>query len=162
MTCKTKSHFHFFFECFSLFKSKTGETPLYIAAQKGCEQIVQILLEKGKPNVDLAEEVLFSNYFNLWVGDFSFFFFILSIFDVNVKDGRTPLYIAAQKGYDQIVQLLLEKGKPNVDFTSQVILISSYYDILNWKNILFLFFFSLSHYFYFFFFNFSFFSFFLM
>ena len=65
MTCKKKYHFHFFLNVFLFFNVKDGETPLYIAAQKGCEQIVQLLLEKGKPNVDLAEEVLFSNYFGL-------------------------------------------------------------------------------------------------
>ena len=38
---------------------KDGVTPLFIAAQQGHEQIVQILLEKGKANVDLANKVLF-------------------------------------------------------------------------------------------------------
>ena len=33
-------------------------TPLLIAAAKGHEQIIQLLLEKGKANVDLADQVL--------------------------------------------------------------------------------------------------------
>ena len=47
--------FHFF--TFTFFLSKKGKTPLYIAAQNGHEQIVQILLEEGKANVDLANKV---------------------------------------------------------------------------------------------------------
>ena len=39
---------------------KNGATPLFIASQNGHEQIVQILLEKGEPNVDLANKVLLS------------------------------------------------------------------------------------------------------
>ena len=46
---------------------KNGVTPLYIATFKGHEQIVQILLEKGKSNVNSQRKVLYS-------------FFILSLF----------------------------------------------------------------------------------
>ena len=55
-----------------------------------------------------------------------FFFFSLSLiflFFINVKDGRTPLYIAACEGHEQIVQILLEKGKANVDLADEVILL---------------------------------------
>ena len=41
---------------------------------------------------------------------------------LNQKDGTTPLYIAAQNGYEQIVQILLEKGA-NVDLADKVILL---------------------------------------
>ena len=51
--------FLFQFLIFLFFYLKDGATPLYIAAQIGHEQIVQILLEKGKANVNLAIEVLF-------------------------------------------------------------------------------------------------------
>ena len=37
---------------------KDRATPLYIAAQEGHEQVVQILVEKGA-NVDLADKVIF-------------------------------------------------------------------------------------------------------
>ena len=46
-----------------------GTTPLFIAAENGHEQIVQILLEKGEPHVDLANGVILIDYF---------FFFSLS------------------------------------------------------------------------------------
>ena len=99
---------------------KDRVTPLSIAAFKEHEQVVQILLEKGKANVDLATKV-----FLLFVS-FSFsFFFSLSHFSIffNAKDGVTPLFIAAQKGHEQIVQILLETGEPNVDLPTKVILL---------------------------------------
>ena len=109
----TFSFFYFFFN------AKDGRTPLYVAAQEGHEQIVQILLEKGKPNVDLANKVLFCIDCFFFFFTFSFFYFYF----LNVKNGVTPLYIAAEKGHEQIVQLLLEKGEANVDLAKKVILL---------------------------------------
>ena len=114
---------------------KDGTTPLWIASQNGDEQIVQLLLEKGKPNVDLPNLVLL-----LIVFFFLFFFFSVSHFSIflkNVKNGTTPLWIASQKGHEQIVELLLEKGKPNVDLPNVVLLLIVFF---------FFFFFSVSHF----------------
>ena len=114
-------HFHFLIFLF-FFNVKDGTTPLFVAAQYGYEQIVEILLEKGNPNVDLPDQVLL-----LFVFFFFFFFFFsfsfFSIFFFNVKDGVTPLFMAADNGYEQIVQILLEKGKPNVDLATEVIVL---------------------------------------
>ena len=97
------------------FNVKGGLTPLFIAAQNGHEQIVQILLDEGKPNVDLANQVIL-----LIVS----FFFSLSHFSIfflkNVKTGVTPLFMGAQNGHEQIVQLLLEKGA-NIDLATEVL-----------------------------------------
>ena len=47
---------------------------------------------------------------------FLFFFqFLIFLFFLNQKNGTTPLFIATEEGHEQIVQILLEKGKPNVD-----------------------------------------------
>ena len=55
---------------------------------------------------------------------FSFLFhFLIFLFFLNVKNGVTPLFIAAQNGHEQIVQMLLEKGEPNVDLATKVILL---------------------------------------
>ena len=53
------SHFFHLLIFLFFYSRKNGTTPLFIAAFEGHEQIVQILLEKGKANVDLANEVLF-------------------------------------------------------------------------------------------------------
>ena len=81
-------------------------------------------MEKGKPNVDLTTKVFYfvdivSFFF------FSFFSFFYYFFFNVIKEGATPLYIAAQKGHEQIVQILLEKGNPNVNLATQVFLFSS-------------------------------------
>ena len=110
--------FHFVSFFYFFFNVKDGTTPLYIAAQNGHEQIVQILLEKGEPNVDLADQVIL-----LIVSFFFFYFLSLFYFFFNVKDGTTPLYIAACNGHEQIVQILLEKGEPNVDLATEVLLL---------------------------------------
>ena len=130
------SFFHFLI--FLFFKAKEETTALYFATEKGDEQVVQFLLEKGKPNVDLPDKVLL-----LIVSFFFLFFHFLIFLFFNAKDGATPLCIAAQKGDEQIVQLLLEKGKANVDLADQVILLI--------VSFLFLFFFHFSHFFDFFF-----------
>ena len=99
---------NFLFFCFL---KKTGATPLYIAAQNDQDQVIQILLEKGGANVDLARLVYF--YFSLLY----FFFILLFFFFECKKDRTTPLYIAPQNGYEQIVQILLDKEGANVDLT---------------------------------------------
>ena len=165
--------FFFFFSLFSFFyflNVKCGVTPLYIAAENGHKQIVQILMEKGKPNIDLPDQVLLfllifffqflifsiffkskggsnssfyccwkgtwtncSNFigkrrtkcwswnsgFSCWFGFFFFFFSLSQFFDL--QKGATPLFIAAFMGHEQIVELLLEKGKSNVDLAMKVL-----------------------------------------
>ena len=74
-------------------------------------------MEKGNPNVDLPDHVIL-----LIVFFFFFFSFSFSIF-FNVKRGVTPLYVAACEGHEQIVKILLEKGKANVDLPDQVIVL---------------------------------------
>ena len=64
----------------------------------------------------------FSFFSSLTLIFFYFFhFLIFNFFFFNFKEGFTPLHIAVQKGYEQIVQLLLEKGKPNVNLANKVI-----------------------------------------
>ena len=60
--------FSFSFSFLYFFSLKFGATPLYLAVDRGHERIVQILVEKGKANVDLANQVSF--------------FFILILFDL--------------------------------------------------------------------------------
>ena len=97
-------------------------------------------MEKGKANVDLADKVLF--FVNCFSFFFLFFQFLIFLFFFNGKDGVTPLFIAAQEGHEQIVEILLEKGGANVDLADQVILL-----IVSFS--LFFFFFSFSFFYFF-------------
>ena len=108
--------FHFLIFLF-FFYVKDGVTPLLVATAVEHEQIVQILLEKGKANVDLAEQVI------LLIVSFSFFFTFSFFFFLNIKKGATPLLVATAAEHEQIVQILLEKGKANADLAEQVILL---------------------------------------
>ena len=85
-------------------------------------------MEKGNPNVDLANQVLLFIIFFFFFFFFhfldSFFLFSVSHFlFLNVKKGATPLSIAVEKGHEQIVGILLEKGNPNVDLANKVLLL---------------------------------------
>ena len=122
--------FHFFFNL------KDGKTPLFIAAEKGHKQIVQILLDKGGANVDLATRVFFYLFILICVEIlilFSLFFFLFFTFSFfyffYLKNGETPLYFAVKKGDEQIIQSLLERGA-NVDLVDKVLLINSLYFVL--------------------------------
>ena len=52
---------------------------------------------------------------------FFFSFSHFSIFFINVKNGVTPLHMAAEEGHEQIVEIFLEKGRVNVDLADKVI-----------------------------------------
>ena len=71
-----------FFISFSLslfcFQKDYGATPLYVAAQNGHGQIVQLLLEKGKPNINSQRKVLCFFFFFFFF--LSFFFILFSFF----------------------------------------------------------------------------------
>ena len=53
---------------------------------------------------------------------FLFSLSLIFLFFFNVKDGRTPLYIAAQKGHELIIQSLLER-RANVNLPDKVLLL---------------------------------------
>ena len=44
---------------------------------------------------------------------------------INLKNGATPLFVAAGKGYEEIVQILMEKGEVNVNSQKMVFFSSS-------------------------------------
>ena len=94
----TSSLFFYFF-----FNVKNEVTPLCVLLlKKEMNKIVQILLEKGEPNVDLADQVLLLIFFYFFFFFFHFFIFLFFFIHV-VKDGKTPLFLAAQEGHEQIV-----------------------------------------------------------
>ena len=135
--------FSFYISHFQISNVKDGFTPLFIAAEEGHEQIVQILLEKGRANVDLPDKVLFfvsfsfsfSFWFSFLSSFFHFFFFIFYFFCQ--KDGTTPLFVAAENGYEQIVRFLLEKGGANIDLAEQVFFLFLFEPLKIKKRVLF-------------------------
>ena len=123
-------------------KGKKGASPLWIVAQEGHEQVVELLLEKGNPNIDLQDQVFDILFFVCLLGFFLLFLLILIIFFslflfflsklffellliifILKKNGVTPLCVAAENGYEQIIKILLETGKANVNLQDQVLII---------------------------------------
>ena len=117
-------------------------TVLHLAAFKGFEQIVKILVEHGA-NVDLQDTVLilifisfvFSDFIcwvwvhywlfhvdSEWLGCviFILFFFFLTTFFL-LKYGMTALHRAAGLGFEQIVKILVEHGS-NLDLQTSVLI----------------------------------------
>ena len=74
-----------------------------MAVQEGHEQIVQILLEKGKPNVNLATEVF------LLIVD-CFFFFLTSL-----SQRKTVIHYAAYRWESKILEHLLKSQFAKLD-----------------------------------------------
>ena len=99
-----------------------------IAAFKGHEQIVQFLLEKGEPNVDFANQVILLLVSFSFSFSFSFFHFLIFLF-FDQKYGFTPLSIAAEGGFEEIVKILIESGS-NIDLQDKVLIFFLFLSIL--------------------------------
>ena len=118
---------------------KDGWTALHIAANKGFERIVKILLEHGA-NIHSQDDVLIFFFFLIcfvilicccsylilvvvmervgWLCVICFVLFLKLLF---VKRGWTPLHWAACKCFADIVRTLLEHGS-NIDFRDDVLI----------------------------------------
>ncbi|KAM5386800.1 hypothetical protein ACJZ2D_000093 [Fusarium nematophilum] len=89
-------------------KEKDGETPLWLAAQGGHDQIVKMLLSKGRRPIHQAAMNGHTEVVRLLLAN--------QEVDADSKDDErlTPFWMAAQEGHDQIVKMLLSKGaNPN-------------------------------------------------
>ena len=103
---------------------------LQAAAQNGSKEEFEKLLIGLASGFALQDKVLFifSLFLIVMTGahfcSFCFCFSLSHHFSIFfLKDGRTPLFVAAENGYEQIVRVLLEKGNPNVDLADQVLLL---------------------------------------
>lgn len=67
-------------------KDKERRTPLWWAAWRGYENVVKVLIQKPKPNINSKDD-----------------------------SGRTPLFSASRNGHTHVVELLLETGKVDAD-----------------------------------------------
>ena len=122
------------------FLLKDGATALHKAAEKGFEEIMKILLEHGA-NPDLQDKVLIFLFvfFGLVVScdgeeewDESIYFDKEKLFFNNsffLKGGRVALRFAAEKGFKEIVKILLEHGA-NTNLQDQVLILFFFFYLL--------------------------------
>ena len=114
-------------------------TALHIAAFKGSEEVVKILLEQGS-NIDLQDDVLI--FLSLFISAFLIFIclvfsdvmgvrvrwlcddencFVLFLILLFVKCGQTAFHFAAFNGYEETVKILIEH-RPDVDLQDDVLI----------------------------------------
>jgi len=99
-------------------KDKSHIAPLWRAAEKGHEAVVQLLLAAGKADADAKDDGA------TWNGHEAVVQLLLATgrVDVNAKDkdGQTPLLWATANGHEAVVELLLATGKIDVDAKDEV------------------------------------------
>ena len=71
-------------------QDKDGRTPLWGAAQQQHKEVVMLLLEMGKAEVETRD-----------------------------NDGRTPLWWAARQGHREVEEVLMERRRANIDARDQ-------------------------------------------
>nr|CAD7397593.1 unnamed protein product [Timema poppensis] len=103
--------------------SKSGFTPLHIAAHYGNESIANLLLNRGADvNYAAKDIVLFAVQHNItplhvaakW-GKTNMVSLLLekgANIESKTRDGLTPLHCAARSGHEQVVDMMLERGAP--------------------------------------------------
>ncbi|CAF3711263.1 unnamed protein product, partial [Rotaria sordida] len=95
--------------------TKSGFTPLHIAAHYGNLEVAQLLISRGADvNYAASQNITPLHVASKW-GKANIVQLLLekgAQIDVKTKDGLTPLHCAARSGHDQVVDLLLENGAP--------------------------------------------------
>lgn len=100
--------------------SKDGLRPISWAARGGHREIVKLLLDTGKVEIDYRGSPLYKTALCCAVkcGDEAIIEMLLAAkADVNKRsiDGATPLIAAAKLGHEGVVRLLIENGKAEYD-----------------------------------------------
>ncbi|CAF1526533.1 unnamed protein product [Rotaria sp. Silwood1] len=95
--------------------TKSGFTPLHIAAHYGNLEVAQLLISRGADvNYAASQNITPLHVASKW-GKENIVRLLLekgAQIDVKTKDGLTPLHCAARSGHEQVVDLLLENGAP--------------------------------------------------
>ncbi|UJR15901.1 hypothetical protein I4U23_002824 [Adineta vaga] len=95
--------------------TKSGFTPLHIAAHYGNLEVAQLLIARGADvNYAASQNITPLHVASKW-GKENLVKLLLeksAQIDAKTKDGLTPLHCAARSGHDQVVDLLLESGAP--------------------------------------------------
>ena len=99
-------------------KDANGETALYLATERGCEKIVELLLKCGaRVDTVTKRDLMTPLHVGAVFGELKIVELLLNFgasIDSTDKHGLTPLHIATLKGRTEIVIALLEYGS---DFT---------------------------------------------
>ncbi len=101
-------------------ENNNHSVPLYIAAQEGCAEIVESLLNHKKIDTTLTFRDGFSPcYVAAQRGNAIIVKILLdhdeTFLNKACKEGSTPLYIAAQEGHTEVIKLLLTYPKTNAN-----------------------------------------------
>ncbi|CAF0725360.1 unnamed protein product [Brachionus calyciflorus] len=95
--------------------TKSGFTPLHIAAHYGNAEIAKFLISKGSNvNYEARQSITPLHVATKW-GKANSVNLLLdngAKIDVKTRDGLTPLHCAARSGHDQVVELLISRGAP--------------------------------------------------
>ncbi|KAK3593652.1 hypothetical protein CHS0354_025541 [Potamilus streckersoni] len=95
--------------------TKSGFTPLHIAAHYGNVNVATLLIQKGADvNFHAKNNITPLHVAARW-GKANMVTLLLdnkAVIDEKTKDGLTPLHCAARSGHENVVDLLLERGAP--------------------------------------------------
>lgn len=95
--------------------SKSGFTPLHIAAHYGNDNVASLLYEKGADvNYTAKHNITPLHVASKWGKMNMVSLLVAKGADIQAKtrDGLTPLHCAARSGHDQVVDMLLDNGAP--------------------------------------------------
>lgn len=95
--------------------SKSGFTPLHIAAHYGNDKVASLLYDKGADvNYAAKHNITPLHVASKWGKINMVSLLVAKGADIQAKtrDGLTPLHCAARSGHDQVVDMLLENGAP--------------------------------------------------
>ena len=118
-------------------RDASGKTPLYLAAELGCAQVAEILVQRGA-QINARDYVysLSPLHCASRYGHIDIVLMLLgrnAIFDSQDRDCKTPLHYASFRGHKEIIQILLDKGA-NINARDKFFLTPLHYAVYSSKK----------------------------